>query len=90
MHLICTLSKEAKGRRQESRFVGLCSTNVLFSLILGNNAAIACLFIWIDGGLKITGTTPTGRATCSRMDFNDEFHNQGFIQESRQLWMQGG
>jgi HNH endonuclease len=47
-------------------------------------------FIWVDGGLKITGTTPTGRATCLRLDFNDEFHNQGFIQESRQLWMQGG
>jgi HNH endonuclease len=47
-------------------------------------------FIWIDDGLTITGKTPIGRATCSRLDFNDEFHNQGFIQESRQLWMQGG
>lgn len=47
-------------------------------------------FIWVDGGLKITGTTSIGRATCSKLDFNEEFHNQGFIQESRQLWMQGG
>lgn len=47
-------------------------------------------FMWIDNGLKIVGTTATGRATCSRLDFNDEFHNQGFIQESRHLWIQGG
>jgi hypothetical protein len=47
-------------------------------------------FIWIDNGLIIMGTTPTGRATCVRLDVNDEFHNQGFIQESRYLWIQGG
>lgn len=47
-------------------------------------------FIWTEGGLKVTGMTPTGRATCSRLDFNDEFHNQGFIQEARELWIQGG
>jgi hypothetical protein len=47
-------------------------------------------FIWIDNGLMIKGTTPIGRATCVRLDVNDEFHNQGFIQESRQLWIQAG
>jgi hypothetical protein len=47
-------------------------------------------FTWIDKGLKILGTTATGRSTCSRLDFNDEFHNRGFIQESRKLWIQGG
>jgi hypothetical protein len=47
-------------------------------------------FIWVAGGLRIVGITPTGRATCSKLDFNDEFHNRGFIQEARQLWMQGG
>ena len=47
-------------------------------------------FIWIDNGLIIMGTTPTGRATCVRLNLNDRFHNQGFIQESRQLWIQGG
>lgn len=46
--------------------------------------------MWIDNELKIVGITPTGRATCSRLDFNDEFDNQGFIQESRHLWIQGG
>ncbi len=38
--------------------------------------------------LKIIGTTPTGRATCNRLDLNDEFHNRGFIQDSRQFWVQ--
>ncbi|NCR66895.1 MAG: hypothetical protein GPJ34_10085 [Microcystis aeruginosa LL11-07] len=47
-------------------------------------------FVWINKGLIIIGTTPTGRATCVRLDFNDQFHNQGFIQESRQLWIKGG
>jgi hypothetical protein len=47
-------------------------------------------FIWITNGIIIVGTTPTGRATCVRLDFNDEFHNQGFIQEARQLWILGG
>ncbi|BAU11107.1 HNH endonuclease domain protein [Leptolyngbya sp. NIES-3755] len=47
-------------------------------------------FMWSADGLKIIGTTTIGRATSDRLDFNDEFHNQGFIQESRQLWLQGG
>jgi len=47
-------------------------------------------FIWTADGLKIIGITPTNRATCNRLDFNDEFHNQGFIQDSRQFWVQGG
>ena len=47
-------------------------------------------FIWTVDGRKIFGITPTGRATCYRLDFNDEFHNQGFIQDSRELWKQGG
>ena len=47
-------------------------------------------FIWTADSLKIIGTTPTGRATCNRLDLNDEFHNQGFIQDSRQFWVTGG
>jgi HNH endonuclease len=47
-------------------------------------------FIWTARGLKMIGTTPIGRATDDRLDLNDEFHNQAFIQEARQLWMQGG
>jgi len=29
-------------------------------------------FIWTVDGLKIIGITPTGRATCNRLDVNDE------------------
>mgnify|MGYP002776998199 CR=1 FL=1 len=47
-------------------------------------------FIWSADALKIVGVTATGRATVQRFDFNDEFHNQGFIQDSRQFWIQGG
>jgi hypothetical protein len=47
-------------------------------------------FIWTTDGLNIVGITPVGRATCHKLDVNDECHNQGFIQESRQLWIQGG
>lgn len=47
-------------------------------------------FVWTSDGLKILGTTSTGRATCSRLDLNDEFHDDGFIQKARQFWVQGG
>jgi HNH endonuclease len=47
-------------------------------------------FTWTADGLKIISTTATGRATCYRLDLNDDFHNQKFIQESRQLWIRGG
>ncbi|UBF25095.1 HNH endonuclease [Kovacikia minuta CCNUW1] len=47
-------------------------------------------FVWTADGLRLIGITPTGRATCNRLDLNDEFHNQGFIQAARQLWLKGG
>jgi hypothetical protein len=31
-----------------------------------------------------------GRATCRRLDLNDDFHDDGFIQRSRQLWVAVG
>lgn len=40
-------------------------------------------FIWTVDGLKILGITPTGRATCNRLDLNDELKYEGFIQQSR-------
>jgi hypothetical protein len=46
-------------------------------------------FIWTADGIKILGVTPIGRATCQRLDLNDENHDDQFIQESRQLWVQG-
>jgi 5-methylcytosine-specific restriction endonuclease McrA len=47
-------------------------------------------FIWTVDGTKIVGITPKGRATCNRLDMNDERHGNGFIQKSRRLWVQVG
>lgn len=47
-------------------------------------------FIWAPDGLKIIGTTPTGRATCKRLDLNDERNNEGSIIKARRLWIKGG
>lgn len=46
-------------------------------------------FIWTTDGTKIIGLTPIGRATCHRLDLNDERRNDHFIQRSRKLWKQG-
>ncbi len=45
---------------------------------------------WSADGLKIIGVTPTGRATCNRLDLNDERHNEGSIVKVRRLWTKGG
>lgn len=47
-------------------------------------------FIWSSDGIKIVGITSTGRATCHRLDMNDERHGNGFIQKSRRLWVRVG
>ena len=47
-------------------------------------------FTWTADGQRIVGVTPTGRATVDRLDLNDERHDNGFIRESRVLWIQGG
>lgn len=43
-------------------------------------------FVWTADGLQIIGVSPTGRATCARLDLNDERHDAGFIQEARSYW----
>ncbi|MGL5832071.1 MAG: HNH endonuclease [Waterburya sp.] len=47
-------------------------------------------FVWSADGIKIIGVTPIGRATCHRLDLNDENHNQGWIQKARRFWIKGG
>ncbi len=47
-------------------------------------------FIWTADRTRILGTTPTGRATCNRLDVNDEYHANGFIQTSRRIWVRVG
>jgi hypothetical protein len=47
-------------------------------------------FCWTTDGLRILGITSTGRATCQRLDLNDDFHNQGAILKARQFWVVAG
>lgn len=44
-------------------------------------------FVWSANALRIIGTTPSGRATCNRLDLNDERREEPFIQNARQQWM---
>lgn len=47
-------------------------------------------FIWTKDGIKILGTTPTGRATCDRLDLNDERRDEPSIQIARRFWVEAG
>ncbi|MCY7332850.1 MAG: HNH endonuclease [Pseudanabaena sp. CAN_BIN31] len=47
-------------------------------------------FIWQNSGLTIRGKTSIGRATCDRLDLNDEKHNDSAIITARRLWIRGG
>jgi hypothetical protein len=47
-------------------------------------------FIWTKDGIKILGTTPTGRATSDRFDFNDERRDEPSIQVARGFWVEAG
>jgi HNH endonuclease len=44
-------------------------------------------FIWSADALTIIGQTDTGRATCSRLDLNDERRSEPFIQNARRQWV---
>jgi HNH endonuclease len=44
-------------------------------------------FIWSVDCLRIIGTTATGRATCNRLDLNDERREEPFIQNARRQWV---
>ena len=43
--------------------------------------------IWQKGGLVIRGKTAIGRATCTRLDLNDESHNDGAIVRAQSSWV---
>ena len=47
-------------------------------------------FIWSAGGSLLAGVTPIGRATCNRLDLNDDRRPDQFIQTCRQQWMLSG
>ncbi|MGI0494450.1 HNH endonuclease [Alkalinema pantanalense CENA528] len=44
-------------------------------------------FVWTENGTVIQGVTPTGRATCIRLDLNDtRYSTEDSIRGTRQLW----
>ncbi len=46
-------------------------------------------FIWSANGRKIIGVTSTGRATCKRLDLNDErYPEDDSIQSARGFWVE--
>lgn len=47
-------------------------------------------FVWTKDGIKIRGTTAIGRATCSRLDLNDERRDEPSIQIARRFWVEAG
>ncbi|NER51652.1 MAG: HNH endonuclease [Symploca sp. SIO1A3] len=48
-------------------------------------------FIWTADCLTIVGTTPIGRATCNRLNLNDEgYEQEESILQPRQFWVQAG
>ena len=48
-------------------------------------------FIWTSDGKEILGTTPSGRATCDRLDLNDtRYPESESIRSARELWTRVG
>lgn len=48
-------------------------------------------FIWSIDATKIIGTTAIGRATCDRLDMNDDkYKGERSIREARALWLEAG
>ncbi len=44
-------------------------------------------FTWSVDGLLILGSTSCGRATCNRLDLNDDRREEPFIQNARRQWI---
>jgi 5-methylcytosine-specific restriction endonuclease McrA len=48
-------------------------------------------FVWTEDGTVIQGITPTGRATCTRLDLNDSrYQTDDSIRGTRQFWIRTG
>ncbi|WP_155523719.1 hypothetical protein [Nodosilinea nodulosa] len=47
-------------------------------------------FIWPVDGIRLIGVPSTGRATCDRLDLNDNRRPDTFIQTCRQQWSLSG
>jgi HNH endonuclease len=47
-------------------------------------------FMWSADSLRIIGQTDIGRATCKRLDLNDDRRDEPFIQNARRQWLAAG
>jgi hypothetical protein len=48
-------------------------------------------FLWSADGRTIIGVTPTGRATCKRLDMNDDrYPEDDSIRSARSFWVKAG
>jgi hypothetical protein len=47
-------------------------------------------FIWSADALRLIGVTAIGRATCNRLDLNDDRREEPFIQNVRRQWLAAG
>jgi hypothetical protein len=47
-------------------------------------------FVWSEDSLQIIGKTDLGRATCNRLDLNDDRREEPFIQNARRQWLIAG
>jgi HNH endonuclease len=47
-------------------------------------------FTWSSDGIYLIGTSAIGRATCNRLDLNDEKREEPFIQSARKQWVASG
>jgi hypothetical protein len=75
----CNLSKA------QATFADDPETNATVSLFNPRQQVWRDHFLWIDGGLRLKGLTPTGRATISRLKMNINR-----VVTARSYWLKAG
>jgi hypothetical protein len=65
-------------------------TNEMVSLFNPRQEVWSDHFIWSVDALEIIGRTAIGRATCQRLDLNDDRRKEPFIKNARKQWLLAG
>lgn len=65
-------------------------TNEIVSLFNPRQDVWSDHFIWSVDALEIIGRTAIGRATCQRLDLNDDRRKEPFIKNARKQWFLAG
>jgi 5-methylcytosine-specific restriction endonuclease McrA len=65
-------------------------TNEIVSLFNPRQNVWSDHFIWSVDALEIIGRTAIGRATCQRLDLNDDRRKEPFIKNARKQWLLAG